>query len=77
MKVLIYLLVELFFIAFGACVGSWFPVRSIPAGAGGPGDGMGMFLFGTAGMFAGGMLGVLALVTFWSVMEMRAKAIAD
>ena len=41
---------------------------------GGPGDGIGIILFGGLGMLVAGIIGVVVLVIFWSVLVMRREA---
>jgi len=71
LKIIISFCIEVFIVVIGGAVGAWLPVRNIPEGGGGPGDGIGMFIFGTLGMVVAGMVGIVVLVIFWSVLAMR------
>ena len=74
LKVFLSILAEVFCIIAGGAVGAWFIMRDVPAGEGTAGDGMGMVLFGGLDMIVAGMLGIVSLTVFWSVLAARAEA---
>jgi len=76
LKFALSLCAEVFLIILGGTLGVWLVARSIPADGGAPGDGIGVFMFGLAGMFIAGMIGIVALAIFWSVLAMRREAAA-
>ena len=68
---------EVSLILLGGVAGAWLVMRDIPTGeGGGPGDGIGIILSSGLVMIVAGIIGVVGLVIFWSVLAMRQEAAA-
>ena len=74
LKTILSFCAKVLLIVIGGVVGIWLFARDLPVDGGGLGDGIGMLLFGAIGMIIAGMVGIVGLVIFWSVLAARNEA---
>lgn len=71
-RFLICLAVELVCIFGGLFIGEWWPVRDMPRNQIGPGDGIGIFLYGIIGVALGAVIGGCGIMLSLSIMRLVA-----